>query len=99
MGLGLLFGLVSLMVSLVITWMAWELFVSGRAFQCTDSGFDAAFWTSAGTHQSAGDIILPGWTWEKLRLVNGIYTIVFFGLWILGTIVPWRIAKSILRDY
>lgn len=89
----------SLLVSLVVTWLAYELFVPERAFHCNDGGVPSAFWTSADTHRTAGDRILPGWTWEKLRLVNNIYEFAFFGLWMGGAVGSFRISRSIVRDY
>jgi uncharacterized membrane protein YraQ (UPF0718 family) len=90
---------VSLLVSLVVTWLAYELLIPERAFHCNDGGIPAAFWTSADTHRTAGDKILPGWTWERLRLVNNTYELAFFGLSIAGAVVSFRISRSILRDH
>jgi uncharacterized membrane protein YraQ (UPF0718 family) len=89
----------SVLVSLAVTWLAYELLIPERAFHCNHVGIPDAFWTSADTRRTAGDKILPGWTWEKLRLVNNIYEVAFFGLSIAGAVVSFRISRSILRDY
>ena len=91
--LGCLFG------SLAITWLVWELAIDGRAFRCTDAGtLSLAFWTSAATHEAAGDQIAPGWTWEKLSLVNWLYKVAFVFLWMGGTAVLSRILIGLTAD-
>ncbi|HZR20714.1 MAG TPA: hypothetical protein VFE51_25765 [Verrucomicrobiae bacterium] len=89
-----------LMASLLITWLTWETLVNGRAFRCTDAGpftLSLGFWTSAETHQSAGDQIQPGWTWEKVAEVNGFYKLAFFALWIGGSMVASHIIHRTTR--
>ena len=77
-----------LLASLLVTWLVWEIGIDGRAFHCTDAGtLSLGFWTNAETHQSAGDQIQPGWTWEKLAEVNGFYKLAFFALWIGSSMV------------
>lgn len=88
----------SLVASLFVTWSAWEAQIGERAFHCTDSGLSDAFWTSADTHEAAGDKILPGWTWGKLRMVNRIYEFVFFLLWIGGSVIAFRALHPILKE-
>jgi len=90
---------VSLVVALVVTWLVWELCIPERAFHCTDDGISLGFWTSANLHETAGDKILPGWTGERLSLVNNIYKRAFFALWIAGGVGAFRISQTILRDY
>jgi hypothetical protein len=70
----------------------------GRAFQCKDDGFDVGFWMSADRHQSAGDNILPGWTWDKLEHVNEAYKLAFAVVWIGGSLVSFRLLKSLLQE-
>jgi hypothetical protein len=89
----------SLVVALVVTWLAWELCIPERAFHCTDDGISLGFWTSANLHETAGDKILPGWTWERLSLVNHIYKGAFFALWIGGGVGGFLISRTILREY
>jgi hypothetical protein len=89
----------SLVIALVVTWLAWELCIPERAFHCTDVGISLGFWTSANLHETAGDKILPGWTWERLSLVNSIYKGAFFALWIGGGVGAFRISQTILRDH
>jgi hypothetical protein len=81
-----------LLASLFITWLAWEMAIDGRAFHCTDAGtLSLAFWTNAETHRSAGDLIQPGWTWEKLGFVNQLYTAAFLVLWVSGSMLSSRL--------
>jgi hypothetical protein len=84
---------------LFITWCAWELHIEGRAYRCTDDGISLAYWESADLHRSAGDPILPGWTWEKLEAVNWVYRLSFVALWVGSSTVGFRIIRSVLRDY
>lgn len=90
--------LLSLFASLVITWLTWECLVPGRAFQCRDDGFDSGFWVSAETHRSAGDSILPGWTWENVQRVNGDYKLAFVAIWLSASFVSFRFARSMLEQ-
>jgi TRAP-type C4-dicarboxylate transport system permease small subunit len=92
-------SLACLVAALFITWLVWEMQITERAFHCTDDGLSIAFWTSAETHEAAGDKILPGWTWEKLKAVNRIYEFAFFTLWIGGSVVAFRGIRSIMKDY
>src|SRR5258707_6009631 len=98
-GLIIATGFGSLVLSLLLSWFAWEMLIPERAFHCTDDGLSIAFWQSADTHRSAGDKILPGWTWEKINLVNNLYEFAFFALWFGGSVVSFRASRSILRDY
>ena len=82
---------ISLVVSLVVTWFVWEVLIHERAFHCYDGGLSIAFWTSAATHESAGDSIMPGWTWQKLDTVNGIFMFAFYALWFIGSVIGFRI--------
>jgi hypothetical protein len=83
--------LFSLAVSLVVTWFVWEATIYERAFHCTDDGLDIAFWMSADTHESAGDIIQPGWTWDEVRTVNRMFMISFYALGLGGGWLLFRI--------
>ncbi len=88
-----------LFASLAITWLVWELTIDGRAFRCTDAGtLSLAFWTSAATHESAGDQIAPGWTWEKLAFVNWLYKLAVIVLCIGGTTVVSRLLIDLTAD-
>ena len=91
-------SLVSLLASLLFTWCVWEFLVSGTAFECMDDGIDIGFWMSADTHRSAGDKVLPGWTWEKVEAVNGVFRLGFLTLWVGASFVSFRVLKSILRE-
>ena len=81
----------SLVVSLVLTWFVWEAMIYDRAFHCNDDGLSIAFWTSADTHKAAGDTIAPGWTWDNVRTVNGIFKIAFYTLWLGGSVIGFHV--------
>jgi hypothetical protein len=89
----------SLVIALIVTWLAWELWIPERAFHCTDDGLSIGFWQSTDTHRTAGDKILPGWTWKKMGLLNNVYEAAFFVLRIGGGVVAFRVSRTILRDY
>jgi hypothetical protein len=76
-----------LAVSLFITCLVWERFIPETAFHCVDDGISLFFW-SAHT-ESAGDKILPGWTWGKLEFVNNLFKLAFFTLWIASVGFPF----------
>src|SRR5438094_6813899 len=85
-----------LLASLVITWLVWETCIDGRAFRCVDAGpftLSLGFWTTIETHQSAGDRILPGWTWEKLMLTRRAYELAFLALWFAGSSLALRAVR------
>ena len=97
MFIGIMTG--SLVVALIVTWLAWQIWIPERAFHCTDDGLSLGCWTSAHIHEAAGDKILPGWTWDKLGVVNNIYEVTFLALWIGGGVTAFRISRAIARDY
>ena len=53
---------------------------------------------SADTHEVAGDKILDGWTWQKLKVVNDLYKFAFFILWTGGGILWYRFAYSEFQE-
>jgi hypothetical protein len=53
---------------------------------------------SADTHESAGDQIQPGWTWDRLRTVNRLYKLAFLALGIGGSMVATRIIRRIFES-
>jgi len=71
--------------------------IPDKAFHCNDIGFSVGFWMSADVHQGAGDKILPGWTWEELKIVNRNYKIAFYTLWIGGSAFAFWVIRSILK--
>ena len=85
-------------VCLFLTWCAWEMQMNGRAFVCNDTGISLAYWTSANLHQSAGDRIQPGWTWEEIATVNRFYRLGFFVLWIGGSVVIFRYGSRLFSS-
>jgi hypothetical protein len=78
--------------------LAWECLIPGKAFQCRDDGFDIGFWMSAETHRSAGDALLPEWTWEKVHRVNEEYKLAFVAIWLGGSFASFRFARSMLEQ-
>ena len=87
-------GFSCLIVSLIVTWFVWEAQVPDRVFRCNDVGISLAFWTSADIHESAGDTILPGHTWDGFRRLNEAYKIAFYTLWIVGSLALFRLLYS-----
>lgn len=82
-----------------MTWLVWELAIDGRAFRCTDAGtLSEAFWTNVTLHESAGDQLAPGWTWERLAFVNWLYKVAFIILWLGGTAVCSRLLVGLTAD-
>jgi len=83
-----------LIASLIVTGLVWESFVNGRAFRCTDEcTLSLGPWTSIDTHQSAGDCIQPGWTWERLSLVRRVCLLDFIALWFGGSRILFRVFR------
>lgn len=70
-----------LVFSFVVTWIAWHLQITEKAFHCTDDNV-SGFWCEIDSHRAAGDTVLQGWTWEKLRMVRLIYEVVFYLIWL-----------------
>ncbi|SRR6266436_8691934 len=83
-------GTATLIASLLVTYLTWELLIEERAFHCTDIGISIAFWMSATEHEAAGDKIMAGWTWEKLQQVNDLYKFAFLALWTCGGVLWYR---------
>jgi hypothetical protein len=73
-------------VSLGITMAGWVPF-EYRAFECTDR-MDGIFWDSIDAHQAAGDTVLAGWTWQEIKLVQGLYEAGFIVLWLAIAATP-----------
>jgi hypothetical protein len=86
----------SWMAALVITWSAWEYQITEKAFHCTDGNF-SGFWCDMDAHRQAGDTLLGGWTWDKLKLVRSIYEIIFYVLWIGGGLFVFRALRRLFR--
>src|SRR5690348_9047324 len=83
-----------LMASLVVSWLVWELFVEGQAYQCTDAGtLSLGPWMSADTHRSAGDRIQPGWTWDRVILARRLCLLSFVVLWFAGSKIVLRVFR------
>jgi hypothetical protein len=81
----------SFIASLVITWFAWQIQITDKAFHCTDD-MVGGFWCDMDAHRSAGDTLLGGWTWSELKGVRIIYEIVFYTLWIVGGLLVFRLS-------
>jgi hypothetical protein len=97
--LGVIASLGCFAIAFVFTWFVWEMQIPDTAFHCGDGGISLAFWQSATTHASAGDHLLSGWTWEKIQIVNRVYKLAFFALWIGSSWICSRAIHSIRKDY
>src|SRR5450631_4037457 len=75
-------------VSLAITMDSWGAHIEGKAFHCTEEGFDM-YWTDIDSHRGAGDTLAPGWTWEKLKVVRLHYIEVFWLIWAVISVIPF----------
>ena len=90
----LFIGFVSNAVVLAI----WFSRIEGRAFTCNDIGlfpFIEGFWTGINDHQSAGDKISPGWTWDEVRNAAFMCRLAFFAIWIAASAT---IIRFLWRD-
>jgi hypothetical protein len=88
---------VSLVASLFITWFVWHMQITERAFHCTDDNV-RGFWVGMDTHRGAGDTVMAGWTWEKLKVVRMIYEIAFFTLWLGGGMFAFQILQRFFKS-
>src|ERR1700722_3241163 len=75
--------------ALVVTWIAWQLQITEKAFHCTEGNI-SGLWCDIDSHRGAGDTILPGWTWEKLKFTRLIYETVFYLIWLGGSAVFFK---------
>jgi hypothetical protein len=90
-------AVVCFVASAFITWLVWEMHMEGRAFRCVDAGLftiSIGPWSHAETHCSAGDQLQPGWTWQKVALVNMLYKVGFIALWIGSSVIALRIIRA-----
>jgi hypothetical protein len=86
-----------LVLSAVVTWFAWQVLISDRAFHCTDDNV-SGFWVSMDSHRGAGDSLSPGWTWEKLVRVRTAYEAAFVTLWLTSSSVAyWAVFRRMQR--
>jgi hypothetical protein len=88
---------VSLLASIFITWILWQLQITEKAFHCTDDNL-SGFWVSMDTHQGAGDTVMAGWTWEELKVVRMIYEVTFFTFWIGGGMLAFWILQRLFKS-
>ena len=66
----------------IITTVAWNDRIEDKAYHCVDMGFLGP-WDDMDTHKKGGDILLPGWTWEQLKLARSHYIEAFWTLWLV----------------
>ena len=83
-----------LVVSFVITMLAWNVQIEHRAFNCTDDVGFGFFWEDMNTHEGAGDTTLPGWTWGKIKGAQALYIAGFVLVWLAIAAVPVLDFKS-----
>jgi len=86
--------------SSLITITVWGIQIEPREFQCTDGitgwPFDS-YWTAMADHRSAGDSLSVGWTWDMLENVREIYIASFYMLWMVSTLIPFRLILRMNR--
>jgi hypothetical protein len=78
-------------MSLAIIMAVWASF-EHRAFNCTD-GMGGIFWDSIDAHQAAGDMVLSGWTWQKIKAAQGFYETGFIVLWFAIAVTPALVLR------
>lgn len=83
-------------LSTIVTIAAWNVQIEPRAFQCNDSVWPFnEYWTSMESHESAGDTLSPGWTWERLKNVRILYISAFYLIWTAtGSIVFKTVSRK-----
>lgn len=84
-----------LILSTLLTFVAWNIQIEPRAFQCWDSMgmlFDN-YWEDMDTHRGAGDRISAGWTWDEIKTAREIYILAFFGIWAASSLVSFRLIS------
>jgi hypothetical protein len=79
---------VGFVVSFLIIMLAWNIQIEHRACRCTDDVGFGFFWENMGTHQEAGDTVLPGWTWRKIKVIQALYEAGFIVLWLAIAAAP-----------
>jgi hypothetical protein len=84
----------SLLFTLIITLVAWNIQIEHRAFHCSDDVGFGFFWESMDAHERAGDTLAPGWTWAKLRAERKVYMVAFFCIWFTCAFVARRFFVS-----
>jgi uncharacterized membrane protein len=87
-------AVIGLVVSFVITMLAWNIQIEHQAYKCTDDVGFGFFWESMSTHEGAGDTALPGWTWGKIRAVQALYEAGFVLLWFAIAAAPALALKK-----
>lgn len=90
-------GFIGLVVSYIVTIIAWNI-LEPRMFKCTD---DVPFVPLPGPisdHKQAGDTLLPGWTWTKVRIARLIYLTTFFALWFAIAASPYWAHRYIVSS-
>lgn len=72
-------------LALIVTSLAWQWQILGRAYECSDSlGGLTTFETDMSGHRNAGDRLMNGWTWERIEKTGRFYRGAFFLLWAAG---------------
>lgn len=87
-----------LAVALFLTWVFWEMQIEERIIHCPHFGISDGYWESIESHQAAGDKLLAGWSWEKLKLWRDVYLFAFGALWTAGSVIISRILNSIVKE-
>ena len=82
-----------LLISILTTFVAWNMQIESRAFQCWDGPGMDAYWGSIDDHEGAGDKISPGWTWGEIRNWREVYVGAFFVIWAASSGVSFRLMS------
>src|SRR6266446_3485791 len=80
-------------VSFFVIMLAWNIQIEHRAFRCTDDVGFGFFWESMETHRGAGDIVASGWTWGKIKVIQGAYEVGFITIWLSIAAAPSLLFK------
>jgi len=80
------------MSTLGVTMATWAP-LEARAFQCIDR-MGGIFWDSTDSHRAAGDTVLSGWTWERIRTAQVGYELGFITLWLAIAAAPALVLRK-----
>jgi len=73
----------ALAIASVAVWLGWLLQIEGRAYQCDDTVWPVAwFSTDMTSHRQAGDTLSPSWTWEEIEGIGRAYRAAFILMWV-----------------
>jgi hypothetical protein len=77
--------------SFLFTFCVWEYLIVEGVFHCSDEGISIALWSSNDANDSASGTTAPVKTSDETRMVNGAFKITFYGLWLGGSVILFRV--------